>query len=231
MDRSDLMGRPVRISETLLDRGEFEPALEVLADASDRSLTGHANPGWAALIAVTRSRALTLAGRFAESRAAVDHALVQAALTGAPPLGETAALADLERATGDPEAAVATIDAALADLPPAAMAQLTVVALRWRRVVCLRQLGQPLPPAELADCRDLLAADELFGPRDLLAVLVERAVEVVDTDPDKAAALVASVQAHRGRWVLPFGMDADLQALLPTLPPLPAEPPHPTEVW
>ena len=39
------------------------------------------------------------------------------------------------------------------------------------------------------------------------------------------------MQAHRGSWVLPFGMDADVQTFLGQLPPYVGEAPDPVLAW
>ena len=104
--------------------------------------------------------------------------------------------------------------------------------MRWRLAVCLRELGRVKESAaELAEAREVLAAAELFGPRELLGVLVERAVHIAADDPIRAAALLASVRAHRGRWVLPFAMDSDLERLVPTLPSHVGPVPLPAAAW
>ncbi len=93
-----------------------------------------------------------------------------------------------------------------------------------------RELGEDTA-SELGSARDDLVSSPLYGPRELLGALVERAVQVADEDPQLAAEMIASVQARRGRWVLPFGIDHDLQALLPRLPAPEATPSSPTEIW
>jgi len=81
-----------------------------------------------------------------------------------------------------------------------------------------RPHGPKWRAAELQAAHDDLVSSPLDGPRELLGALVERAVQVANREPRLAVELIATVQAHRGRWVLPFGMDADLQALLSRLP-------------
>ncbi|HVE98562.1 MAG TPA: hypothetical protein VNA12_05220, partial [Mycobacteriales bacterium] len=230
MTGGHLVGRCARTADLLLDRGEWEQATATLADASDRSFTGLPNPRLAALIAVRRATALTGCGRLDEARGQLEEAASNERLGGLPPLASAAGVADLERAAGQPTLAAAALERALHGLDDDAMRTRLVLPLRWRGSVCRRELGED-SAAELRAARDDLVASPLYGPRELLGALVERAVQVVDSDPRLAAELIATVQAHRGRWVLPFGMDHDLQALLPRLPATAGTPAAPTAIW
>ncbi len=227
---TSVMSRCVRTAELLLDRGEWAEAAAVMADASDLALTGLPNPRWATMIAVRRAAALTGCGRLEEAREQLEEAAGHERLAGLPPLASAAGLADLERAAGHVTLAAAALERALHGLDDEAMRTRHVLPLRWRRAVCLRLLGED-SAVELRAARDDLVSSPLYGPRELLGALVERAVQVADSDSQLAAELLATVAAHRGRWVLPFGMDADLQSLLPRLPAASTPPVAPTEIW
>lgn len=115
-------------------------------------------------------------------------------------------LAEIYRAQGRPEEALAVLE-------PVREGS-SVASLGWRRVVCLRELGRGSEAgADLQAARDLLAEDLLYGGLNLLAVLVERAVQVAPVDPARAAALLGCVAAHRGAWVLPWWMDREIPPL------------------
>ncbi len=204
----------VRVSDVLLDRGQWQQAIEVLTDAHDPE----PSPIQAAIVraaaAANRAHANTLAGLYDQARIELAEAFAQHLTTGAPPLMPTLVLADLERATGRPEAVIEAIDHVLRALPDSARTHRNVVALRWRRASCQRQLLQAIHPAgELLSCRNLLADDELYGPRELLGLLVEQAQQLALDDSAAAARLMGTVDAHRGSWVLPFSMDIDADAL------------------
>ncbi|MFN2626351.1 MAG: adenylate/guanylate cyclase domain-containing protein [Mycobacteriales bacterium] len=224
------MARPVRMAELLLDRGDWRGAYDALDGATDAGLTGLPNPRWAAMIATRRAAALTGRGRLEEARALLEEAAGHERRAGLPPLDSAAGVADVERAAGQPARAATALERALHGLDGAAMRHRFVLPLRWRQAVCRRELGQD-SAAELRAARDDLVSSPLYGPRELLGALVERAVQVADDDPHLAAELIASVQAHRGRWVLPFGMDRDLQELLPRLPATTGSPVAPTQIW
>lgn len=225
------MAGPVRISEVLLDRGDWRQSLSLLEQASDRALTGTPNPVWRARIEGGRARALAQAGRLSDARLAAEAAYAFEVQAGVIPMESTPTLAALARRAGKPAAALATLDRALA-APALRLNPVSVAALQWRRAVCLRELRRPdEASADLAAAREVLAASELYGPRELLGALVERAAAVLRDDARRAAAIIASVQARRGQWVLPFEMDLVLEELLAVLPEYVGPPPPPAEAW
>jgi predicted ATPase/class 3 adenylate cyclase len=231
MSAVDRMARPVRISEVLLDRGDWPEALELLSDATDVSLTGQENPGWAGRIATVYAEALSQAGRPEEARALLQTALAASRTAGLPPILASTSLADLERTVGHPDRARAALQSMLDELPSSVWTNPYVAAMRWRCSVVSRALGKTPDEAELRACRDALIASPLYGPRELLAVLVEHAINIALEEPDRAANLVATVQNHRGRWILPFGMDADLAELQDKLPRTSIAAEVPTQIW
>ena len=92
--------------------------------------------------------------------------------------------------------------------------------------MCLMELGRTSEvAAELDRCQKFLSQSELYGPLELLGVLIARAVLIAEQDPQGALDLLARVEAQRGRWVLPFGLDADREALASRLTDARANPP------
>ncbi|HVE62291.1 MAG TPA: adenylate/guanylate cyclase domain-containing protein [Mycobacteriales bacterium] len=223
---------PVKASAVLLDRGEWRRALEVLERADQTALTGQPNPTWASRIAASRARALAHAGRLVEARAAAEETVAIETSIGVPPLLGGIVLTEVEWRADDAAGAVRVSDDVLSRCAPDTLSSQGVVRLLWRRAVALAAVGRHAEAADLLpNARDVFAASELYGPRELLGVLVARAGEVADVDPARAAELLASVHAHRGNWVLPFAMDARLDQLLKRLPIHHGAVPHPTEAW
>ncbi|MDQ1687722.1 MAG: hypothetical protein QOK42_697, partial [Frankiaceae bacterium] len=67
--------------------------------------------------------------------------------------------------------------------------------------------------ADLDAARPLLLASMFRGTLDLQVALVLRARIAEADDPARAALLLGCVEANKRDWVLPFGVNADYEAL------------------
>ena len=200
------IAQALSLARVHLGRGEGALALAAVDDVSSRQLTGEENPAFEMLISVTRARGLALLDRDDEATSLLDSALRDAQVVGLRIDLLCLAAAEVDRRAG-------RHDQALVALDRAARASASPGLIEWRRLVCRSRLGVDVSEAALADVRSLLAADQLYGRLELLGVLAERAVRIVEEGPERAAQVVGCIAAHRGRWVLPFSMDRDVQLL------------------
>lgn len=219
-------GPPDRTSASLgllyLDRGAWGDALTQFTRALEAWLPLGSYPLLEARLVGFRALALCGSGALQEGLEVAQQAFDIELSHGAVPVKAGLALMAAERLNGNPTRALAAAESAVgpvAHKPPPHVAinadeDWRVVGVRWRRAICLIEVGRRAEAAiELDLCQDFLAASELYGPLELLGVLAGRALLLADEDPPAARNLIDRIEAQRGRWVLPFGLDADLANL------------------
>ena len=206
----------VRLAVLLIDRGKYHEAVAALEATEAAAEAFHGQQTWQLAAMSFGALARIGTGELERARHLAETAFARQQDLGIRPDFSALALAWLARIADRPEDGLAALDAALdarfrTDDAYAA-------ATRVWRAVLLRQRGRPADAhRELDAARPELLRDPPRGALGLLCALVVRAVLVAPEDPRRAAALVGCVEAHLGAWVLPFGLDRDLEELRATL--------------
>jgi tetratricopeptide (TPR) repeat protein len=88
-------------------------------------------------------------------------------------------------------------------------------SVHWRLARVARLEGRLDEARErLVAARAVLEGEELEALTEVLAMLIEEAILASDTDPERAARLLARVERDRGPSVCAFGVDDDVAPLL-----------------
>ncbi|UQX89283.1 hypothetical protein M6D93_04580 [Jatrophihabitans telluris] len=206
----------IRLAALLLDAGRGAEALDVTVPLAGATLSF--SPEWQTRALCVRAEALHAVGDLDAAMHLAATAFHREIEEDQTPNEAAQVLADLHRVRGELAEALAALDRADGQMPR----PLGVVgaANLWRRAVLLRRLGRAdQRSADLEHAIDLFLAEPLYGVRDLLACAVETAVRIVQKQPADAARLLGWVDANRRDWVLPFGMEEEIQPLAARLLP------------
>ncbi len=208
-----------RLAVLLLDRGHAAEAQEVAEPLADTQRYFVNDLIWQPYALAIRADAARATGDLDTALTLATQAFHDELDADISPHETAQILADIHRSRGELAEAMTILDGARSRVPNELND--AGAAIEWRRSVLQRHTGNAAPRDELLDetIAVLNSAGPFYGARDLLACAVEKAARVLETDPAYAARLLGWVRANRKDWVLPFGMDDEIEPLLTRLLP------------